>query len=67
MYIDEAHTALDIFRFAAFFMITLFRRLCTLRQLVLLFNYHIIHAVNSDDKNSSKRKVFKMGEKVRDS
>ena len=50
--IDYIDGAFDCFK------ITLFKRLDTFRQLVLLFNYLIItHAVNLDETNSSKGQV----------
>ena len=42
-----------------FFKITLFKRVCTFRQIVLLFNYHIItHAAYLDEKKFQQRPKF---------
>ena len=50
--IDNIDGAFDCFK------ITLFLRLYTLRQLVLLFNYHITHAVNLNGKKTPAKSKF---------
>ena len=43
------------------FKMTLCKRLCTFRQIMLLFNNHIItHAVNLDEKIPAKAKFWKL-------
>ena len=43
------------------FKMTLCKRLCTFKQIVLLFNYHkITHAVNLGEKNPAKAKFFNL-------
>ena len=50
--IDNIDGTFDCFKF------TLFKRLCTRRQLVLLFNYHITHAVNLNEKKTPEKSKF---------